>query len=323
MKTILRWVVSVTAIIALLGLTACGVQSPEEADGGKKIRVGASLLTQSHPFYVKVKEAMEKQAVSSNVDLDVAIADQDLNKQISQVEDFINKGVDAIVISPVDSDGIKGAILKAQAAKIPVVTVDVPANGVEPASHVATDNLTGGKIAAEAMAQYLGGKGEIGVITYPEVQSVRDRIEGFKATIARYPNMTIVKETPGRDRQAAKAAAEDMLTSNPNIAGIFGFGDDMALAATQAVGDAKSDAIVIGFDGMDEALAAVDGENAFRAVVRQYPDKMGSEAIKNAKALVDGQSVEKVTPVTPGLYVEGKGDVPVTIDGDNISFDIK
>jgi len=286
----------------------------------KKIRIGASILTQSHPFYVAIKEAMEKEAANENVDIDIAVADQDLNRQISAIEDFINKGVDVIIITPVDSDGVKGAIMKAKEANIPVVTVDIKANGVEVDSHIATDNFTGGMIAAEAMAQYLEGKGEVGLITYPEVQSVRDRIDGFKKIADTYPDLKIVTELPGRTREEAKSASEDMLTSNPNLNGIFGFGDDMAIAATTAISERGSNAIVVGFDGLEEARKSVDKDNAFKAVVVQYPDKMGAEGVKNAVKLAKGESVEKEIPVTPGLYVHGKGFVDVKVENDKVNI---
>ncbi|RYD03568.1 hypothetical protein N752_19365 [Desulforamulus aquiferis] len=177
-----------------------GKDNPEE----KTIKIGASILTQSHPFYVSIKNALEEEAKNQNVQIDIAVADQDLNRQISAIEDFINKGVDAIIITPVDSDGVKGAIMKAKEANIPVVTVDIKANGVEVDSHIATDNFSGGMIAAEAMAQYLEGKGEVGLITYPEVQSVRDRIDGFKKTAATHEGLNIVTELPGRTRKRLK-----------------------------------------------------------------------------------------------------------------------
>ncbi|WP_227762236.1 substrate-binding domain-containing protein [Zhaonella formicivorans] len=319
------------ALIALLlvGILAgCAKAEKEQAgDGGaaqeKTIKIGASILTQSHPFYVSIKNALEEEAKKQNAEIDIAVADQDLNRQISQIEDFINKGVDVIIITPVDSDGVKGAIMKAKDAKIPVVTVDIKANGVEVDSHIATDNFTGGMIAAEAMAQYLDKKGEIGLITYPEVQSVRDRIDGFKKIAATYPDLKIVTELPGRTREEAKKASEDMLTSNPNLNGIFGFGDDMAIAATTAIAERGSKAIVVGFDGLEEARKSVDQDNAFKAVVVQYPDKMGSLGVINAVKLAKGETVEKEVPVTPGLYVNGKGFVDVKVENDKVITSVK
>ncbi|MDO7786905.1 substrate-binding domain-containing protein [Desulforamulus aquiferis] len=296
-----------------------GKDNPEE----KTIKIGASILTQSHPFYVSIKNALEEEAKNQNVQIDIAVADQDLNRQISAIEDFINKGVDAIIITPVDSDGVKGAIMKAKEANIPVVTVDIKANGVEVDSHIATDNFSGGMIAAEAMAQYLEGKGEVGLITYPEVQSVRDRIDGFKKTAATHEGLNIVTELPGRTREEAKTASEDMLTSKPGLVGIFGFGDDMAIAATAAIAERGSKAIVVGFDGLEEARKSVDQDNAFKAVVVQYPDKMGSVGVINAVKLAKGEAVEKVVPVTPGLYITGKGFIDVTVENDKVNLTLE
>ncbi|WP_209123461.1 substrate-binding domain-containing protein [Alkalihalobacillus sp. BA299] len=310
-------------------LSACGSEDTGGSTGSsgsdageEKIKIGASILTQSHPFYVAIKEEMEKEAETQNVDLTVSIADQDLNRQISAIEDFINSGVDVIIITPVDSDGVRGAVIKAQEANIPVVTVDISANGVEVDSHIATDNFTGGMIAAEAMAQFLGEDGEVGLITYPEVQSVRDRIDGFKRIADTYSNLDIVTELPGRTREEAKNASEDMLTSNSNLDGIFGFGDDMAIAATAAISERNSDALVVGFDGLEEARNSVDNENAFKAVVVQFPDKMGSEGILNAIKLAKGETVEKLIPITPGLYVFGKGFVDVSVENDKVTIDL-
>jgi ribose transport system substrate-binding protein len=288
-----------------------------------KIRVGASVLTQSHPFYQSIKVALEEQAEAQGVDLTITVADQDLNRQLSSIEDFINKKVDVIIITPVDSDGVKGAVLKANAAKIPVITVDIKANGVNVISHIATDNYTGGKLAGEAMAKYLGYKGKVALITYPEVQSVRDRIKGFKEQVAPYKNIKIVTELPGRTREEAKTTTEDMMTAHPDLNGIFGFGDDMAIAATTVIKEKKSNAIVIGFDGMDEGRKRVDADNAFKAVVMQAPDKMGKTAIDLAIKIVHGQSVEKHIPIIPGLYIYGKGKIPVTFDNGKISFDLQ
>lgn len=324
-----RIIVASLTALSIAGLAACSSggdgsgTGPSSAGGSGGIRVGASLLTQTHPFQVEIKNAMESKAADLDIDLTVSIADQDLNRQISQVEDFVNQGVDVIVLSPVDSDGVAGAVRQADAAGIPVVTVDIAANGVEVASHIATDNLTGGKIAAEAMAQLMDKSGEVGLITYPEIRSVADRIEGFKTVAEQYPDLKIVTEIPGRDRAEAKAAAEDMLTAQPALGGIFGFGDDMALAAAQAVASAKSNAVVVGFDGMEEAIQGVDSDSVFAAVVTQHPDQMGSQAMSVAADLAAGKKVEQLIPITPGLYVHGKGNVEVTVNGDQVDVDVK
>lgn len=290
--------------IFLKSLAAAGLGLAVAGAYAQKYTIGASLLTQQHPFYLELADAMKKQAAKEGAKLDLSIANQDLNKQISDVEDFVSKKVNAIILSPVDSKGVKAAVLKANAAGIPVITVDIAASGVGVTSHVATDNYAGGVKAGELMAKATGGKGKIGVLHYPTVQSVVDRVEGFKKALSAYPDLKIVSIQPGITRAEALAASQNMLQANPDLAGIFGFGDDAALAALASVKAAKKlgQVKVVGFDGMAEARAAVDKEPAFVGVIRQYPDQMGARSVELAIQVLSGKKVEKLNPVVPGVY---------------------
>jgi ribose transport system substrate-binding protein len=268
-----------------------------------EVKIGASLLTQQHPFYVELANAMKTEAAKDHAQIDIAIANQDLSKQIADVQDFVTKKVDVIVLSPVDSKGVKAAVLTAQRAGIPVITVDIGAQGVEVASHIATDNYAGGLQAGALMCKVLGGKGKVGVIDYPTIQSVIDRVTGFKKALAACPDVKIVAVQPGITRADALSAAQNMLQANPDLAGIFGFGDDAAMAAAVAGKSAGNHVKVIGFDGMPEARAAVDKNPNFVGVIRQYPDKMGALAVDTAVKVAARQSVPKLQPVTPGEYL--------------------
>ena len=285
-------ILAISAIFGALGAAA------------ERFTIGVSLLTQQHPFYVALADAMKQEARKDGVKLDIAIANQDLNKQVSDVEDFISKHVNAIILSPVDSRGVKAAVGKAQKAGIPLITVDIAANGVDVTCHVATDNYAGGAKAGELMAKVLGGKGKVGIIDYPTVQSVIDRVAGFKKGLSAYSNMKIVSIQPGITRAEALTAAQNMLQANPDLDGIFGFGDDAALAALVAVKSAgrANQVKIIGFDGMQEARAAVDKEPSFIGVIRQYPEKMGAIAVDTAVRVLHGQNVSKLIPVVPGVY---------------------
>ncbi|MDK2840351.1 MAG: ribose transport system substrate-binding protein [Thermosipho sp. (in: thermotogales)] len=292
------------SIISLNGCQSKSSTTTSASNGNKKITIGASLLTQQHPFYVQLKNALEEEAKAENVDLIVSIANQDLNKQISDVEDFITQKVDAIIISPVDSKGVAAAINKAKAANIPVIAVDIPATGAETVSFVGTDNYTGGKIAGEEMAKVLNGKGKVAIIDYPTVQSVIDRVNGFKEVIAKYPDIKIVAIQPGITRAEALTTAQNIIQAHPDIDGIFGFGDDAALAAVAAVKAAhKENQIkVIGFDGMPEARKAVQDEKCFVGVVTQYPDEMGKIAVQTAVKVIKGEKVDSKIPIKPGYF---------------------
>ncbi len=238
--------------------------------------------------------------------LEVSIANQDLSKQLADVEDFITKGVDVIIISPVDSKGIRSAINKAEKAGIKVITVDVPANNVEVTSFVGTDNFAGGEKAGELMAKSIGEKGDVAVIEYPTVQSVVDRVEGFKKAITNYPDIKIVSVQPGITRSEALSAAQNIIQANPDIVGIFGFGDDAALAAASAVKAAKLEkqVKVIGFDGMEEARNAVKNDPVMVGVIAKYPDQMGKVAVETAVKVIKGESVPAKQPIVPGVVTK-------------------
>ena len=287
------------ARLAIAGSAFAFLASSALADG-----IGASLLTQQHPFYIELANAMKSEATAKNVKLEVAIANQDLNKQLADVEDFIVKGVDVIVLSPVDSKGVKAVIEKAEKAGIKVITVDVPANGVAVTSYIGTDNYTGGVKAGELMAKVLGDKGEVAIIDYPTVQSVVNRIDGFKKAIAEHKDIEIVAQQTGITRAEALAVAQNMLQANPDIQGIFGFGDDAALAAAVAVKSAGLEAQVkvIGFDGMEEARNAVDTNPVMVGVIQQFPGEMGKRAVDTAIDVIAGKDVPAEQPIEPGVY---------------------
>jgi ribose transport system substrate-binding protein len=268
--------------------------------------IGASLLTQQHPFYNELAKAITAEAGAKKVNVEISIANQDLNKQLADIEDFIVKGVDVIIMSPVDSKGALAAVKRAEASGIKIITVDVPVEGTEVASHIGTDNYAGGVKAGELMAEQLGGKGNVAIIDYPLVQSVVNRVNGFKDAIAKHPDIKIVSIQTGITRAEALAVAQNMLQANPDINGIFGFGDDAALAASVAV---KSSGLtgkvkVIGFDGMPEAIKAVDGDPDMVGVIQQFPDQMGKLAVDTAIKVAAGETVPAQQPIVPGVYVK-------------------
>ncbi|NAO95304.1 substrate-binding domain-containing protein [Halomonas sp. MG34] len=286
--------------LSTVGVTALALMTSSSWAGG----IGASLLTQQHPFYIQLAEAMQEEATDNDVLLEVSIANQDLSKQLADVEDFIVKDIEVLIISPVDSQGVLPAIMKAQEAGIDVVTVDIPASGVDVTSYIGTDNFAGGQRAAELMGEELGGSGQVAIIDYPTVQSVVARIDGFKDGLEAYPNIEIVAQQTGITRAEALAATQNMLQANPEINGIFGFGDDAALAASVAVQAAglQEQVKVIGFDGMQEARDAVDSNPVMVGVIQQYPEEIGRLAVQTAIKVIDGQEVPAEQPIVPGVY---------------------
>jgi len=291
------------ALLCIAVLAAgCAPESGDSADKPKVI--GASLLTQTHVFYQDMVEAMQAQAAQEGFSLRIQYAEFDSRRQNDQVETFIAQGVQAIIVAPTDSSGIKPVIAEARAKGIPVFTADIAAHGADVVSHIASDNERGGVLLAEYLAQHLNGKGKVGIIDHPMVASVQDRTKGFEATLAKYPEMTIVQKVPGEgQRDKALRVTQDLLQAHPDLDAIFGINDDSALGALAAVEAAglQEKIIIVGFDGTPEAEKTIAEGKALKADAVQYPDKIGKKTIEVIAAYMRGESVPPLAPVEVGL----------------------
>jgi ribose transport system substrate-binding protein len=176
------------------------------ADKAKKLEVGVSLLTQTNPFFKDLGEAMKQEGLKYNMQVVVVSGEFDAARQRNQVSDFIVKKCAAIVLSPCDSKAVGTAISQANKAGIPVFTVDIASMASEGKviSHVATDNLGGGRLAAQAMIEALHGKGKVAILDHPEVESVLLRTKGFEEELNRQKKekgvgIEVVAKLPGAD----------------------------------------------------------------------------------------------------------------------------
>lgn len=278
-------------LVATCLLTGCGGSSP----GARRARplVGVSLLTQTHAFYKDLEDAMRKEAAVKNVDLTVVACEMDPARQASQLEDFVTQRVDAILVAPCDSSAVVPYLTKADDAGIPVFTVDIAANGGKVVSHIASDNVEGGRLAARALAAWLDGRGDVIIIDHPEVASVQDRTRGFDEAIKAFPGIRVVQR-PSASGQRAKAmtAMEDMLQAQRGLRGVFGINDDSALGALSVLDAARrQDIVIVGFDATTEARDALARGSALKADIAQHPDRIGTTAIDIVATHLSGGSV--------------------------------
>jgi ribose transport system substrate-binding protein len=265
--------------------------------------IGVTLLTRGHIFYRDLEQGLNDEAAKAGYRLVVTSADFDLGKQAGQIEDFVARKVDAIVVCPVDSRGVGPAIRKANAAGIPVFTADIAAQEGDITCHVASDNVAGGRLAGEFLAKTLSGKGEVAIVGQPAITSVLDRVSGFKDAVARFPGMTIVAEVNGQGvRDRSLEAAADTMQAHPNLAGLFGINDDSALGALDAARQLNRPAIVIvGYDATPPAVDAIRKGTQLKADVVQFPKKIGSTTIERIRDHFEGRAVPKSVPVEVGL----------------------
>ncbi|MGD8414961.1 MAG: substrate-binding domain-containing protein, partial [Candidatus Latescibacterota bacterium] len=267
-----------------------------------------SLLTRTHPFYQDLEAGLDEAAAEAGFELLVTAGEFDVARQKDQVNDFIVKGVNAIVLSPCDSKSIGTAVKAANDAGIPVFTADIAclAEGVEVVSHVASDNVAGGRLAARAMAEALDGAGEVAIIDHPEVESVIQRVKGFEHELVRWQGLEVVSKLSGHGvKDHAFRTAEDMLQGYPELDGIFGINDDSALGALAAVEKAgrTGSVVIIGFDAVPEAREAIR-EGKIYADVIQRPREIGRRTIEAVQTYIAGGTVEREILIPCELFTQ-------------------
>jgi ribose transport system substrate-binding protein len=234
-------------------------------------------------------------------------ANRDSAKQQAQVEDFISKKVDAIVLTPYDSKAIGSAIVEANNAKIPVFTADIAntSNQGKVIAHVASDNVQGGAQAGKLICQAVKS-GNVAILDEPEVTSVQDRVKGFKAALAQNcPSVKIVADVDaGGTRSKANSDMGDILQAHKNLKGVFGVNDDSALGAVTAIKAAGATGIaVVGFDASPEARAAIKSGDMYGDAI-QHPDQIGAKTIDAIHAYFTGAKVPVTTGIPVGTYTK-------------------
>lgn len=311
-------------LLSLTLLAACGKTSDKPA-GASKGTIGVSLLTLQNPFFKVIGDSINAEATKSGYDTLVVSADNDEVRQSNHVKDFIVKKVSAIVLSPVNSKAIVPVIQEANAAGIPVFTVDVPCNepGVKIVTQVATDNFSGGKEAATAMIEALkdkGGGGKIGVLDLKNVESCILRVKGFKEVLDAHnataaQKIEIVSELDGGGlKDKGYKSAEDMLQAHPDLVGIFAINDPSALGARGALEKAgRADKVVIiAFDGQPEGKQAIKDGKIYAEPV-QYPEKMGVEVVKAFIRHSKGEELPPQMLIPTSLYRQADGKADPTL----------
>jgi ribose transport system substrate-binding protein len=296
MPIVNRWVVVLGLALAA---GACGGAKSEAPAATKRPVVGVTLLTQTHSFFKDLEAGLREEAAKQNMDLVVVACEMDPAKQAAQIEDFVAQRVSAILAAPCDSNAIVPQLAGPEAAGIPVFTADIAAHGGKIVSHVASDNVQGGRLAAQALAEAMGDQGKVLIIDHPTVASVQDRVKGFEEEMKNHPRIIVVAR-PSADGQRARAMAvmEDALQANRDLKGVFGINDDSALGATAVLDSAgRKDVVVVGYDASPEAQAAIRSGGPLKAEVVQDPKRIGRTAIDMIAKHLAGQAVPPVVAV--------------------------
>jgi ribose transport system substrate-binding protein len=306
-------------LIAAIALAACGTSVPtaaptsapaaaqptaagaaQPAAGAAKEPKDIKILVNmkgpggGNPFWAAVEKGATEAGQAAGVQLSVMSPPQesDVPAQIAQIEDAIVKGVDGIAIAPTDPAALAPVLQKAIDAGVKVVFIDTKGENAG-ITFIGTNNEAGAKLAADYICKTLKPGDKVAILQGIITQSTgKARADGAKAGLTAC-GLNIVAETPAEwDRAKGQAAMEDILTKNPDLKGVFGSNDNMALGAVEALKNAGQigKILVVGFDANpDAATAILAGE--MNASIAQAPTNMGKFGVENVLKLIRGESL--------------------------------
>ncbi|MBN2092004.1 substrate-binding domain-containing protein [candidate division KSB1 bacterium] len=259
-----------------------------------------------HSFWVTVKTGADSagKELGAEVIWKGPTLETDISGQIAIIEDYINKGVDAIVLAACDATALVNTVKKATEKNIPVITIDSGLDSDIPLSFIATDNVAAAMKAADALAALIDKKGKVACIPFiPGAATSNMRESGFLTGIKNYPDIQVAAVQYSQSEVAmGMAVTEDILTAHPDLKGIFvaneagTIGVVQGLKSKNKVGQVK----VVGFDAAPNEIQALN-DKIIDALIVQDPFKMGYLGVKTAMQVLKGEMVEK--RIDTGVYV--------------------
>ncbi|MFN3987432.1 MAG: ABC transporter substrate-binding protein [Rhodocyclaceae bacterium] len=253
--------------------------------------IGVTVGSLGNPYFVTIAQGAEAKAKELNPAVRVLTvsADYDLNKQFTQIDNFIAAGVDMILLNAADPRAIEPAVRKAQRAGIVVVGVDVAAAGAD--AVVQTDNVQAGEIACQYIVDRLGGKGNVIIQNGPQVSAVIDRVDGCKRRLAAAPGIKLLSDD--QDGKGSREGGMNVmlghLTRFQNVDAVFTINDPQAIGSDLAARQLRRNGIVIAsVDGAPDIEDAIKNNTLVEASASQDPWLMAQRAVEIGFGIMNG-----------------------------------
>lgn len=305
--TELRW----WALWILLVVIAAGCKRGSDGGAGPRTSSSSNAAVKrrivavipkgtTHEFWKSVHAGANKAAADLGVDViwKGPVREDDRAEQLKLVEDFVTRGVDGIVLAPLDDTALVPAVKEAAAQKIPVVIIDSDIAWQDRVSFVATDNYAAGAAAARRLASVLGSKGNVAMMRYQEGSaSTMQREKGFADTLSKESaGVHLVSENQygGATTETAYKTAENILVKLPELDGVFCPNESTTFGMLRALEDAKRTGKVrfVGFDASAKLVEAMS-RGEIQGLVVQNPFAMGERGVGALGALWAGKPVDK------------------------------
>lgn len=250
-----------------------------------------------NPYFAVMKQALDEAGHAIGAEIFVTDARHDVAKQISDIEDLVQKRIDILLLNPTDSAGVEGAVREAKKAGVVVVAIDAQASGPID-SFVGSKNHDAGRLAGEYLGRVLQGRGQVAILDGIAVVPILERVRGFKDGIAKFPGISVVDVQNGKqERSIALSVTENMLQAHPQLAGIFSVNDGGALGALAAITASGRNVALVSVDGLAEVVSAVVKGGPFKGTVAQFPRDQVRIGLGIALAKRWGANVPKEIPL--------------------------
>ena len=284
------------ALVMVLAIVGCSSDKEETPDNGAQPTAYFCISHMSNAWAVNASETMEAAAKEAGVALTVVSADQDINKQVSQIEMAVNAKVTAIIIEPVSAEGVLAAVEAAEAAGIPCIIFNQNISDPSKAtSFVGVSNADMGYMEMKRACEDMGGKGNVAILLGPRgSEGQLGRSEGYTKALAEYPDVKVVfEEEAAWTTEDALKLAENWLSTGTEINAFVCQNDNMALGAIKAVEDIgkQGEIKAYGVDAVDDAVKAIK-EGRLAISVDQATGSQSKAAIDCVVKLSKGEKLD-------------------------------
>jgi ribose transport system substrate-binding protein len=257
-----------------------------------------------NPFFVQIAHGSQEAAkkINPSVKFTAESSNYDVNNQTNQMDNFIASGANLILLNAADSKGIAPAVVRAKAAGVSVVAVDVGAEGGVDAT-VTSNNKQAGQLDGKFVADRIKGKGQVVIVNGPPVTAVTDRVAGFLEEIKKYPDIKILSQdqNAGGSRDGGLRVMTDLLTAFPKIDAVFAINDPTAIGCDLAAKQAqRKDFFIVGVDGAPDIVPALkDKESLIAASAAQDPYAMAQKAVQTGYDIMNGKKPAQELTLIP------------------------
>ena len=308
MKKKLLTILMVATIVATMGACGSGVgtdtQNATEAEETTadsetdEKTIGAVYWSLNNNFMVFLKENIEAEAETLGYNTIAMDSGSNTETELNNVEDLISKGVDAVIMVPMDSDASSNAVKLLNDAGIPVITVDRSTNEGEVVTSLATNNYAGGQKAGEFTVEKLGGKGKVAILRGTLGTDLEtERYSGFTDAVKDTDIEIVAEQSADFDRTTAFSTIENILQANPDINLVYAENDEMCLGVAKALEAAnRTDVMVVGFDGAQETLEAIKDGKVTGTVFQQFA-LIGKTSVDIADKVFKGDTADIENPM--------------------------